>query len=155
MTDAVKSESLIDLMVRIEESAGAFYTLCAAKFPKNSGLWMSLAAAEEQHARYLREIAAHPTESVAFSARRRVAAAPLKALLDSLKRSYALVETTPVTQAQALTMARDFEYSATEKKILDPVAGDPPEVVQTIRRLNSETTNHRVLIESALAALKA
>ena len=155
MTDAAKHESLIDLMVRIEESAEAFYKLCAAKFPKNSGLWTSLAAAEEQHARYLREIAVHPTESVAFARRRHVATAPLKALLDSLKRNHTRVETTAVTQAQALTIARDLEYSGIEKKVLEPVEGDPPEVVQTIRRINSETTNHRVLIESALAALKA
>ena len=154
MADSTKSASVFEMLILLEEAAGTFYKLCALKFPANRDFWMSLSAAEEQHARFLRDLGANPAEAVGFAARRRFTAAPLKSLLAALKKHCDAVETTVVTQTWALTTAQSIENSITENKVLSPVPGDPDTMIKTIRRINQETHGHCVQIESALAALK-
>jgi hypothetical protein len=154
MGEAAKREGAFELMIRVEESAGAFYKACAGKFPDRRDFWLTLASAEEAHARFLRDLARDPADALAFAYRRRTAVSPLKVLLDFLSRNLAALETTSVTLVHALAIARDIENSVLEKQILEAVPGDSPHVRKTIQRMNAETGEHRTRIEAALAEFR-
>ncbi len=155
MTEFVKREGVIDLLIAQEQLACEFYRRCSRKFPERDDLWRPLIDAEETHARFLKEIAADPVDARGFGERRAFAVNPLRILVGGLRRQVEEFEGPGRTLPGALGLAREMENSILERKVLDTFPGDPPGVRERIQRLSAETSDHRALVEAALARLDA
>ena len=144
-------EDLIDLLIRQEELVGEFYRACAGKFPERSDVWLSLAVAEDGHARILRSVAADPAEGRAFTIHRNFALNPLRFMLQFVKKQTEALESPGFTLINALSIARDIENSILEKKVVEPAPGDSADIRAKIEQLKAETTQHRIKITETLA----
>ena len=148
-------EDLIDLLIRQEELVGEFYRACAGKFPERSDFWLSLAVAEDEHARILRSVAADPAEGRAFATHRNFALNPLRIMLQFIKKQMEALESPDFTLIKALSSARDIENSILEKKVVEPAPGDSVAIRTKIKQLKADTTQHRIKIIAALAELRS
>ena len=139
---------LLDMLAKNEEKISALYKIFAEEFPEYRKFWIDLANQEIQHYLWLKGLGDQVADGAIFINENRF---PLKAV--ELFSSY-LEEIIKKTKdgklsfKNAVSIARDIENALVERDFFKIFSGDSPRLKDILSKLEIETREHGVRIQS-------
>lgn len=135
-------------MARLESEVGRLYEAYAGRFASHALFWRKLSNEEADHARLIRSLAdrARLGEIIVDGSRFRKEAVEM--VLNSLDRHIRDAESGKTDVVAAFSIASTLETSLLEKEFFRIFQGDTVEIRGLLDRLQKDTQNHRILIQS-------
>ena len=155
MVSSMKSEDLCELLAQNEERLSELYGIYAVKFPEYKDLWNGLAGEEEQHAKWIRNLASWAKEGLIDINNSRFNIAAINTFTSYVDKEIARARNSLVSLINALSIASYIEDSIIENRFFEVFEGDSPDWRSTLLDLATETNKHRSMIKEALKKAKA
>jgi rubrerythrin len=143
------ADYVIDLMAKNEEAIGQLYRTYAARFPNTQDLWLGLAAEEGNHASWVRGLMEVTDQSLHIMPNRFRSAA-LLTFTTYVKRETVAATAASLQLISAISVALDIEQSLIERKYLEVVSADSPDLKQVLHDLETATRAHILRLQEAL-----
>jgi len=139
----------LSLLVDHESAMADLYWAYAPRFPDRTVLFRGLAMAEQTHVRWIRDFAARVQQGAMQVDPRRFRPAAFQTSMDLIREQIRLTGEPEMTLLTALSVAHDLEEALIERRYYEVVEGDQPEMLDLLRRIEVESSQHRAVLRRA------
>ena len=147
MHSALGDSTYMKLLLQHEAAVAQFYGLLGGKFPRRQKFWQELAAAEEVHMTWLREMAESLAAGRLHLGEGRVSLQDIRESLNFVATIIAHAETDPsMSEHDGFQTACRVENTMIEKGFFLAMEGDSPEIQERLAWILAQTEEHRDLL---------
>lgn len=147
-------EDTLAMMMKMEETAGDYYSKCAIVFEQNSSFWHEIADEEFNHrdilGRIIEMIKLNPEK---FSWNMPVQAGAIRELKKIAIKNIEKLGNNELSEKQAVNFAMTIEDTMTETSYSEILITEDPEIKTVISEIVEETADHKQRISEMVEYL--
>lgn len=147
-------QEVIRMFEQHEEIIAELYKLYAERHPEHHQFWMAIHKEEKHHAELARRLLAAVQEGRIRIPHDRFNLDAVRLSVDYVRNQLAFATRTPMPAITCLSMAKDIEQSALEKKFFQAFEGDPPALRETLQALAAGFNDHALRLDEKLQEVK-
>jgi len=141
---------ILGMMAAHEAAVGDLYRAYAEVFPRRREFFLQIAAQEGEHARAIAGLVDRVRAGRGHVPQGRFPSESVLASLDQVEERTRDATRKRFSLAEALAAALELEEGMLEQRCFEVVEGDSPELVEVLRKLETDTREHREAIREAL-----
>lgn len=138
---------ILDVASLVELAMEDFYKACAIRCPNAANFWLGIAAEENIHAQYIREIEALVKEKPQdFKLKQKITLDILRCFISDVEAETQSVLDGARDVLSLPSLAEKFEALMVESNFCDLLESDNQDYEDLIKRIQTETVEHRLRI---------
>lgn len=138
---------VIEQLVENELAVGNFYRLCAERFAVLKDFWSGLAAEEEEHGQWIRQLKAEINEGRAAFRSETIKTIAVQSSIAYSNEQAGRLQRGELSIVNALSIAVNIERSVFESRIFDAFTGYGPTAKKLIADLKEALLKHNELVD--------
>lgn len=135
-------QKIVDLMIRSELSLAELYLFLSKRYTAEADFWLSLQREELEHAQWIDYLKSRVMAGTALFYEDQTRPLRIESFIDHVNNTLMKFKTRKMPLKAALSLSADIESSMLEQKVFQHFEGDDLDLVQTLRRLSSDTAKH-------------
>lgn len=147
-------QKIVDLMIQQELTLAEVYQFLSKRHKDHTNFWRALQNDELKHAQWIEYFKKRADDGDAVFFEDKIRTYTIQSYLEYLQGVLKKLRITANSFKVDLALAVDIESSLLEKNVLQHFKGDDPELIKTLRNLNTETTEHLKTVKDMWQATK-